>query len=416
MFTPFLQVSLVNPVYNMNALATRLFEAAGAGNIAECDAIIAQGCPVDATHTRPFAAPGCEPNPKETALHEAARRNKGSVCTYLVLCGANVHARDSLGRTPLHMAAEYEACDAIASLLDHGATHCGTDPEGVTPLHMAVRRNDLAACQLLLDRGANVNQLCSVQSIKLPPLMYASTPEMCALLLQRGADVDFVDSRESTMLTHAIHRRDFEMCKVLLEHGAKLNPDPHYSYAFVCIPNCFGCMDGKPVEFMTSGVRMLKMLIEKGLDIHVPWAFNGDTALHYAARLDKPWTSEYCKVLLSHGAKHVANREGYTPLHRAAQTGNDEACELLIRNGANARADAALMLDKGNPDAARRIRDVYDRICAQTARTIRLEFVAMEQSARVAVVEAEQRAKEAEDKVKALEEALAAATLSRVVK
>ena len=58
-----------------------------------------------------------------------------------LLCkhGADLHATDRLGRTPLHYAVHPRGSDSVVGLLlEHGADPHAVDGEGRTPLTMAV--------------------------------------------------------------------------------------------------------------------------------------------------------------------------------------------------------------------------------------------------------------------------------------
>lgn len=72
-----------------------------------------------------------------TALHEAARY--GNLCTVasLLLEGADVHLKDSLGNTPLHMAAVFGNEMMVDTMLTAGATLQAATNEGLQPLELA---------------------------------------------------------------------------------------------------------------------------------------------------------------------------------------------------------------------------------------------------------------------------------------
>jgi ankyrin repeat protein len=67
--------------------------------------------------------------------------------------GANVHSRDSQGRTPLHVAMESGRVPAIICLLDTGACTTAEDLTGYGPFCAAVRANQFQAAQVFFDRN-----------------------------------------------------------------------------------------------------------------------------------------------------------------------------------------------------------------------------------------------------------------------
>jgi ankyrin repeat protein len=100
----------------------------------------------------------------DTALHMAAAAYQRDIVELLVAHGADVHARNRLGATPLHYAADMNRRDpgaqakTIAALMSAGADPNVTNRMGVTPLHRAVRTRSSAAVKALLNGGANARK------------------------------------------------------------------------------------------------------------------------------------------------------------------------------------------------------------------------------------------------------------------
>ncbi|MDE1152477.1 MAG: ankyrin repeat domain-containing protein [Micavibrio sp.] len=95
-----------------------------------------------------------------TALHLAVQ-DEGYSClhkiTDLANFGANLHARDNDGRTPLHYACVQGKIDGLRQLLSLGLDVNATDEKGYTPLHVAAARGEPAVIAELLGAGANIN-------------------------------------------------------------------------------------------------------------------------------------------------------------------------------------------------------------------------------------------------------------------
>jgi ankyrin repeat protein len=71
--------------------------------------------------------------------------------------GANINAKDKLGRTPLHtavLAEDYYTLDLVEYLLSKKAKINIKDKEGKTPLELALSRNNSDAVELLKRYGA----------------------------------------------------------------------------------------------------------------------------------------------------------------------------------------------------------------------------------------------------------------------
>jgi ankyrin repeat protein len=145
----------------------------------------------------------------DTALHMAAAAFQPRIAALLIAHGADCHAKNRRGATPLHYAADANRWDpagqagTIACLIAAGADPNATDGAGVAPLHRAVRTRSLAAVRALLDGGANARQPNGKGST---PLHLAVQPTgrggsgssqareqqaaIITLLLARGARVD----------------------------------------------------------------------------------------------------------------------------------------------------------------------------------------------------------------------------------
>jgi hypothetical protein len=101
----------------------------------------------------------------DTALHIAAAAYQAQIVTKLMAAGADVHARNRRGQTPLHAAScgspgshfwnPSAQAATISRLVEAGADPNALDKSGVSPLHKAIRTRCAAAVGTLLDRGAD---------------------------------------------------------------------------------------------------------------------------------------------------------------------------------------------------------------------------------------------------------------------
>jgi hypothetical protein len=98
------------------------------------------------------------PCPKDGLLHRHARRSTAEVLKHLIEHGADVDARDTLGRTPLHCVAGEERVRFVIEkarlLIAAGSDVNATDKTGQTSLHAAARCNR-ELIELLLRAGAD---------------------------------------------------------------------------------------------------------------------------------------------------------------------------------------------------------------------------------------------------------------------
>jgi hypothetical protein len=98
----------------------------------------------------------------DTALHAAAAGYRVEIAKLLLAAGADANAAGNHRRSsPLHYAADGNGCASerqlamIRLLLEAGADIHAQDKNGATPLHRAVRTRCAAAVKCLLDAGAD---------------------------------------------------------------------------------------------------------------------------------------------------------------------------------------------------------------------------------------------------------------------
>jgi ankyrin repeat protein len=94
-----------------------------------------------------------------TPLLYAAWYSSLTIAKILVEAGADMKARDIVGRTVLHRAARGGDVELVQFLFDNGALELldATDKDGDTPLHDGAISNHLPVAQMLVERGARVN-------------------------------------------------------------------------------------------------------------------------------------------------------------------------------------------------------------------------------------------------------------------
>lgn len=137
-----------------------------------------------------------------TALHVAVENDNLEIVDLLVAHGADIDARDHLGRTPLFLAIVRRRPEISKVLIEADADATVTTKSGSTLLLAAAGRRDLDTLTWALDNGADVNAVKS-EGTYVSPLMVAAAKgdlEMLDVLLSRGADPTVTNSEGKSAL------------------------------------------------------------------------------------------------------------------------------------------------------------------------------------------------------------------------
>ena len=257
-----------------------------------------------------------------TPLFVAAANGDVDILSFLVESGADVNARSGdvdEQLTPLMIACENGKLNAVLYLIDEGAEVNLEDNSGYTALHYAATiSNNNYTLSCLIDSGANVNALTNDN--RTPLMLACESGNLVNCLLQSGAYVDFQDDDGQTALYLATYSECncFDNLSSLIRYGADVNTAD--------IRKCTPLM--RASQF--CDVEEVTLLIEHGAKVELQDQ-NGDTALHYAARVGKETSANFCKLLTAGASLLCENSQGLTPLLEASNRGNIEIVECVIK-------------------------------------------------------------------------------------
>ena len=157
----------------------------------------------------------------EPPLSRAVIHGDLTEITSLLNSGADINAKDALGRTPLHMAAFYGRVKTSELLIDKGAELNARDRVGMTPLHIAVISGGRQQVEALLDRKADI----TVQTDSGQTVLHLSAgtgqPKLTKFLIDRGADPRIRDADNKLPIDYAIQNKHPQTTLVLKQNTPK---------------------------------------------------------------------------------------------------------------------------------------------------------------------------------------------------
>ena len=258
--------------------------------------------------------------------------------------GADIAARDDIGRTPLHFAAEGNENPAvIEALLAAGADpmarlDASTVFDGETPLHVAAYNEHPAVVEVLVAAGANVDARDEDGDTPLMKAAITGSLTVVNALLRAGADPRARGGSSSRTILHtaAAYTDDPAVIDALIAAGADLEAQDTLLFR---TPLYEAVRNENPA--------IMGALLAAGASVEAR-TFDGSTVLHAAARSNNPAVIE---LLLAAGANvESRNEDGNTPLHMAARYVNasertpenrrhaGDVIEALLEGGANPNA------------------------------------------------------------------------------
>ena len=133
--------------------------------------------------------------------------------------GANIHARNYLGDTPLHIAVINGNIEIVMFLLEHVADVDARTSESWTPLHTAAETDNIEAAKLLLEQGANIYARTSYGCTPLHIAAYNSSAGAIMLHQEHGASFHARTYDGLTPLHIAARNGHIETAKLLAAYA-----------------------------------------------------------------------------------------------------------------------------------------------------------------------------------------------------
>ena len=237
-----------------------------------------------------------------------------AIARILVKAGAKLGLVDAFGDTPLGRAVGDENQSLIDFYLSQGEKLTFDQCVAIG------KANEVAA--MLEERP----WLAKPPSNTLHTAARAGDVAMVKLLLRYHADpnhsIDFINASGAyTPFSAAVLGGHYEAARELAQRGAEMDVA-----GGKLVPNLFHHVAGAPDS------RFVKLMLEHGVDLHSTDGFEPMTPLHVAAFQGHVAN---CKLLIEAGARVEAKTsDGATPLYFAAAANRKAVCELLVSHGA----------------------------------------------------------------------------------
>ncbi len=191
----------------------------------------------------------------------------------------------------------------------------------LSALKIATSKGYMNVCELLIKHGAPLN----IPDVNMP--LHIATEmgrtDICKLFIKYGADIDQKDLYGNPPLYKAIRYKNVDTLKLLLSSGADINSTDYLRESL------FGFV------FSSQNIELINCLLERSDNVNAsPSEY---TPLMRAASTGNP---EIVKIFLAKGAEiNSVTDKGDTALSQACRSGSLDTVKLLLNNGADPNGD-----------------------------------------------------------------------------
>ena len=249
-----------------------------------------------------------------------------AVCQVLIDAGADIEARDDMGRSPLHWACDSGALEVVKMLVESGAEVRASGNGGLTYAMMAARCGHIETMHYLV--GLPEVDVNHKDRFGRTAVLYAADEkyaDVVEVLIDAGADIEVKDFQGRSPLLVASKHGHLRVVEVLLKAGAD-----------VCVTDELGetCLSLAAVNRRTETVRTLLCMPE--VDV-TRTNFSRLDSLHHAVLQKYP---DVMQVLIDAGADvdaRTAHYNGSTPLCFACEGRGLDIVKILVEAGADVR-------------------------------------------------------------------------------
>jgi ankyrin repeat protein len=291
-----------------------------------------------------------------TPLALAVEHEQSNIVAYLVQKGADIHAKDYSGGTPLTKA--FTQYPDMLSLLVPANMVAVRDSYGNTPLHIGVMNmnvdSSLDQLKYLLDASSDINARNNAGDTPISLIIQDNKRFIGEMLLVRGAEVFSPNANNVSPLKMALSYQDGSRDWILLPELIKStdgsgNTPLHYAAEWKIDRAVSVILDqgansnaknanGETPLFSAVKVNSpstIQLLVERGA-AKDGWDSFGNTPLHTSVHWD---AKDATSCLITFGSDiNAKNNSGRSALGEAARAGKLEIASILVENGADVNA------------------------------------------------------------------------------
>jgi ankyrin repeat protein len=202
--------------------------------------------------------------PDELVSPDPATAQKiADLIEYVQELGENPNKKDGRGCPLLVRAAEDGHKGTVKHLIAKGADIHATNSNGQTPLYLAAKHRHKEIVEILIAAGAKVNTKC--KSGRTPifwPCVNGYT-EVAEILIANGADITVREKSGSTLLIGAVEQNKFDIVKLLIANGVDVNAKDNRCDYERWTPLHWAVWSDKK-----GAIEIVKLLLEAGADPH----------------------------------------------------------------------------------------------------------------------------------------------------
>ena len=256
-----------------------------------------------------------------TALHCAVQKGHVDVVQVLIDAGADIDAKNEVGRSPLMFASIKGHLDVVKVLVEAGAGVRATNNDGDTCLLIAANFGHTETVRYLVGlKDVDVNHQGTYNHTALHSAVDEGHPDVVQVLIDAGASVKTKDQDGRSPLHCASRLGHLDIVKMLIDAGAEVCATDNKVQTCLILAAYHG---------HTDTVRYLVGL--KDVDVNHA-ENNGLTALDYAVRSNHP---DVVQLLIHAGADIEAkDTDGLSPLLLASTLGHLDIVKMLVEAGA----------------------------------------------------------------------------------